>query len=124
MFAAIFLFWVLVVSIVIAGLLSVQPGGPGSPLAVAPLANASAQKTLGRQQATGLLLISIEDNSPASEGGLMIGDILVGLSGQPVSDPDELLARLSGSQVGSALAVEVLRGGQLTRVSVTVGERK
>lgn len=85
---------------------------------------ASAQKTLGRQQATGLLLISIEDNSPASEGGLMIGDILVGLSGQPVSDPDELLARLSGSQVGSALAVEVLRGGQPTRVTVTVGERK
>ncbi len=85
---------------------------------------ASTQKNLGRQQATGLLLIGIEDNSPASEGGLMIGDILVGLSGQPVSDPDELLARLSGSQVGSALAVEVLRGGQLTRVTVTVGERK
>jgi S1-C subfamily serine protease len=84
----------------------------------------SAQKTLGRQQATGLLLVGIEDNSPASEGGLMIGDILVGLSGQPVSDPDELLARLSSSQVGSALAVEILRGGQPTRVTVTVGERK
>ncbi len=85
---------------------------------------ASAQKALGRQQATGLLLVGIEDNSPASEGGLMIGDILVGLAGQPVSDPDELLARLSGSQVGSPLSVEVLRGGQLTRVTVTVGERK
>ncbi len=65
---------------------------------------ASAQKTLGRQQATGLLLVGIEDNSPASEGGLMIGDILVGLSGQTVSDPDELLSKLGGSQVGSAIA--------------------
>ena len=85
---------------------------------------ASAQKTLGRQQATGLLLVGIEDNSPASAGGLMIGDILVGLSGQTVSDPDELLSKLSGSQVGSPILVEILRGGQLTNVTVTVGERQ
>ena len=85
---------------------------------------ASAQKTLDRQQATGLLLVGIEDNSPAFAGGLMIGDILVGLSGQTVSDPDELLGKLSGSQVGSAVLVEILRGGQLTNVTVTVGERQ
>jgi S1-C subfamily serine protease len=85
---------------------------------------ASAQKSLGRQQATGLLLVGIEDNSPASAGGLMIGDILVGLSGQTVSDPDELLSKLSGSQVGSAVQVEILRGGQLTNVTVTLGERQ
>lgn len=84
---------------------------------------ASAQKNLGRQQAGGLLLVGIEDNSPASVGGLMIGDILVGLSGQPVIDPDDLFARLNGSQVGAPIAVEVLRGGQLTSVAVVVGER-
>jgi S1-C subfamily serine protease len=85
---------------------------------------ASAQKALGRQQGTGLLLVGIEENSPASAGGLMIGDILVGLAGQVVSDPDELLARLSGSQVGSTISVEVLRGGQPVKVTVTVGERQ
>ncbi len=84
----------------------------------------SAQQSLGRQQATGLLLVGIENDSPASAGGLMVGDILVGLAGQPVSDPDELLTRLSRSQVGSPIAVEVLRGGQPVRVNVTVGERK
>ncbi len=84
---------------------------------------ASAQKNLGRQQRAGLLLVGIEDNSPASVGGLMIGDILVGLSGQPVIDPDDLFARLNGSQVGAPIAVEVLRGGQLTSVAVVVGER-
>jgi len=84
---------------------------------------ASAQKNLGRQQAGGLLLVGIEDNSPASVGGLMIGDILVGLSGQPVIDPDDLFARLNGSQVGAPITVEVLRGGQLTSVAVVVGER-
>jgi S1-C subfamily serine protease len=85
---------------------------------------ASSRKALGREQASGLLLVGIEDHSPASDAGLMIGDILVGMAGQSVSDPDELLSRLSGSQVGSALAVEILRGGQLTTITVTVGERK
>ena len=84
---------------------------------------ASAQKNLGRQQAGGLLLVGIEDNSPASVGGLMIGDILVGLSGEPVIDPDDLFARLNGSQIGAPITVEVLRGGQLTSVAVVVGER-
>jgi serine protease DegQ len=84
---------------------------------------AAAQKTLGRQQAAGLLLVGIEDNSPASAGGLMIGDILVGLSGQPVRDPDDLFVSLNGSPVGASITVEVLRGGQQTSVTVIVGER-
>lgn len=84
----------------------------------------TAQTALGRKQASGLLLVGIEEKSPASAGGLIIGDILVGLAGQPISDPDELLSKLVGSQVGSAMVVEVLRGGQPTRVTVTVGERQ
>jgi len=82
------------------------------------------QKALGREQSTGLLLVSVEEGSPAEAGGLMVGDILVGLAGQPVSDPDELLARLSGAIVGSPAPVEVLRGGQPATVTVTIGERK
>jgi S1-C subfamily serine protease len=85
---------------------------------------AAQQKALGRQQATGLLLVSVEENSPAEAGGLMVGDILTGLAGQPLTDPDELLARLTGEVVGQATPVEVLRGGQPTLITVTIGERK
>jgi S1-C subfamily serine protease len=85
---------------------------------------AAQQKALGRQQASGLLLVSVEENSPAEAGGLMVGDILTGLAGQPLTDPDELLARLTGEVVGQATSVEVLRGGQPTLITVTIGERK
>jgi len=85
---------------------------------------AAQQKALGRQQASGLLLVSVEENSPAEAGGLMVGDILTGLAGQPLTDPDELLARLTGEVVGQATPVEVLRGGQPTLITVTIGERK
>jgi S1-C subfamily serine protease len=85
---------------------------------------ATAQQALKRQQASGLLLVGVEEDSPAAAGGLMIGDILVGLAGSPVTDPDELLGSLTGSIVGQATPVEILRGGQPMTVSVKVGEKK
>jgi S1-C subfamily serine protease len=85
---------------------------------------AAWQTALGRQQDMGLLIVGVEPAGPAATGGLMVGDILVGLAGQPVSDPDELLGRLDGSLVGQPTPVEILRGGQLQTLPVTVGERK
>jgi len=58
------------------------------------------------------------------QGGLLVGDILVAISGQPVGDPDDLFAALNSETVGKAIAVEVLRGGRPESVNVTVGERK
>jgi S1-C subfamily serine protease len=86
--------------------------------------SAAQQNTLGRQQASGLLLVSVEADSPAEAGGLLVGDIIVALEGKPVTDPDELLARLLGDTVGKSSQVDILRGGQPVSVMVTIGERK
>jgi S1-C subfamily serine protease len=86
--------------------------------------SAAQRQALGRAQESGLLLVGIEDDSPASRGGLIVGDILVGLAGEPISDPDQLAARLVGENVGKPVAVEVLRGGQPLTIQVTIGERK
>jgi serine protease DegQ len=85
---------------------------------------AQVQKSLNRQQSTGLLLVSVEQDSPAEAGGLILGDILVGIAGNPIADPDELLARLAGSVVGQTVPIEIVRAGQPTVISITVGERK
>jgi S1-C subfamily serine protease len=82
------------------------------------------KESLDRSQETGLLLVGVEKNSPAEAGGLMVGDIIVGFAGAPLSDPDELLTRLTGEVVGRPTPVEVLRGGQLQEIKVTIGERK
>jgi S1-C subfamily serine protease len=90
-----------------------------------PVSISSSQRAaLGRDQETGLLLVSIERGSPAEEGGLIVGDILVAINDQPVIDPDELLALLSGSIVGKPANVQLLRGGQTTMLTITIGERK
>ncbi len=82
------------------------------------------RKLLNREQEAGLLLVSVEKGSPAEAAGLIVGDILVAIEGQPVIDHDGLMVHLSGETVGKALALQILRGGQPVTVPVTVGERK
>ena len=81
------------------------------------------QKALGREQSTGLLLVGVEENSPAESGGLLVGDIIVAIAGEPVTDGDQLIASLVGDRVGRSTPVEVLRGGQAQTIPVTIGER-
>jgi len=83
----------------------------------------SAQKDLHRKQATGLLLVSVERKSPAEAGKLIVGDILVGIDGQPVPDHDTLFAHLTGDVVGKSVPMEVLRGGKPQVFMVEVGAR-
>jgi S1-C subfamily serine protease len=83
----------------------------------------AARPSLNRQQDSGLLIVNIESDSPSAVAGLMVGDILVGVAGSPVADHDELLNRLTGDIVGKPTPVEVLRGGRLQTVKVTIAER-
>jgi S1-C subfamily serine protease len=85
---------------------------------------AQGQAALGRGQTNGLLIVGVEQGSPALSGGMMVGDILVGISGSLVTDPDELLSKLTGAVVGQPTPVEVLRGGQVVTLTITVGERR
>jgi len=72
----------------------------------------------------GLLVMWLEEGGPAEKGGVLVGDILVAVNGQAVSDPDDLFAALSSDIVGKSIPVEVLRGGKPETVNVTAGERK
>jgi serine protease DegQ len=78
---------------------------------------------LGLTQRGGLLVVGVEDGSPAARGGLMVGDIIVTLDGQPVEDTDDLLVLLAGERVGRPVPVKLVRGGELTEIEITVGER-
>ncbi len=78
---------------------------------------------LGLTQRGGLLVVGVEDGSPAGRGGLIVGDILATLDGQPVEDTDDLLVLLAGDRVGRPVPVKLVRGGELAEVEITVGER-
>jgi S1-C subfamily serine protease len=78
----------------------------------------------GLSQERGLLVVRVEPGSPAAQSGLLLGDVLISFDSQPLTDTDELQAMLVGERVGKAVPVQVLRGGALVSLQVTVGQRK
>lgn len=74
-------------------------------------------------QTTGVLVMTVEADSPAERGGLFMGDAIVSVDGQRVETGDDLVSALGGRRIGQAVPVRIVRGGQVLDVPVTVGER-
>jgi S1-C subfamily serine protease len=75
-------------------------------------------------QPAGLMIIGVEKDSPAEKAGLLQGDVLIGINGQPVADVETLQAALGPRSVGQPAEVRVVRGGQILTRMVTVGARE
>lgn len=76
-----------------------------------------------QKQETGLLIVSVEPNGPADKAGLMLGDVIVAIDGQPVRHLDDLLGALGSDRVGATVPAKIVHGGAAQEVKVVVGER-
>lgn len=74
-------------------------------------------------QRTGLLVVGIEKGSPASNGKLHQGDVLVEAAGKPLRQMDDLFSQLGGERIGTELPLRAIRAGKLIETSVEVGSR-
>jgi S1-C subfamily serine protease len=86
-----------------------------------PVSLPESQRVEGRADA--LLVVGVTGGSPAAAAGVLVGDLLVAVGGQPVESPQDLMDRLLDTEVGRPLSLRVLRGGVAVDVTVTVGER-
>jgi S1-C subfamily serine protease len=82
---------------------------------------AALAQSLGQE--TGLLLVSVDANSPAEQSGLLLGDTMVALDKEPVRHLDDLLAVLSSDRVSMTVPARIVRGGQIQELTVVIGER-
>jgi len=74
-------------------------------------------------QETGLLLASVNAGGPADTAGLLLGDTLVSMDGQPLRHMDDLVAALGGDRIGQEARIRLLRGGQIQEIGVVIGAR-
>ena len=88
-----------------------------------PIPAALAAK-LPQPQERGLMIMSVEPASPADAAGLMVGDILVAFGAAQVTDHRDLQRQLGAAEVGKAVTLAILHGGEPRSLSVTVGERE
>jgi S1-C subfamily serine protease len=72
-------------------------------------------------QKTGALVLRVDPDSPAAKSGLVLGDTIVALDGQPVGGPDQL-RELLADRKGGQVAGRIVRSGALQDLALTVGE--
>jgi S1-C subfamily serine protease len=80
-------------------------------------------RALGIKNDRGVILVSVEPRGPAAAGGATLGDVVIEIDGQPVADVDDVMSVLGADSVGRQLRARVIRGGVLTELTITVGER-
>jgi len=90
------------------------------PVPLSPAMQAAADSSSD----AGLLISGIGEDSAAARAGLLVGDILVAVGGQPVRSVGALRDLLGGEQIGSRLRLLLLRGGASQELSVEVDERR
>lgn len=73
--------------------------------------------------ATGAMLSALDPEGPAAKAGLMSLDLVVRADGHSVTGVDDLIRLLNHERIGRAVAIEVLRRGQLRSFEVTPLER-
>lgn len=71
---------------------------------------------------TGVLVISIEKNSPAESAGLREGDLIVAFNDQPIGNVHHLHKILVGEQIGVSAKLAVIRHTEKLEVSILPAE--
>src|SRR2546423_144975 len=94
-------------------------------VATQPVAITSSLRTsLKRENEAGLLIVSVEENSPAEKAGLLIGDTILAVNGSAAGEPQDLRSALRSLRPGQKIAVEVVHGGKATTVEAELGVRE
>ena len=78
----------------------------------------------GVTQEMGVRVMKVTDKSPADEGGIKSGDLIIAIDGQAVSGVDDLLRLLNHERVGHETRVTVLRRGELRDRFIVPVERR
>ena len=73
---------------------------------------------------SGVLVVSLEENSPAKRAGLSEGDIIVGFDGQPVAGIDDLHRMLTEEKVGVKTTLMIIRQTEKLNLNIIPEESK
>ena len=78
--------------------------------------------THGLKHETGILVLHVENGSPASRAGVTEGDLVIGFDGQPVASVDDLHRQLTDVRIGAEAPLAILRRSQLQTLGVVPAE--
>jgi len=81
-------------------------------------------ESLGLKGTRGAIVGAIERGSPADQGGMKLGDVIVAVNGSTVRDVSTTLNAIAAVPPGKSVPVRVLRRNQELNLDVMVGKRR
>jgi len=84
---------------------------------VALPAEVSSDQRVGQE--TGVMVLSVEEGTPARKSGLAFGDVILRFNGKGVSNSEDLTSFLGEEAIGKQAKLAVLRGGNVVELEIT-----
>ena len=91
------------------------------PVQLPGVAEAAAGKAAPAER--GLLVSGLAQGAAAQTGGVLVGDVIVTVDGQPLRHPDDLQDRLATISAGVTVTLGLIRGGHRQQLEVVTGSR-
>ncbi len=85
-------------------------------------ANGDVQSSKGLRIKKGILIIAVVPNSPADKGGIKAWDLIVQVGSRKTDNFDQLRKVISGTKVGKAVQIMLIRNKKKVKVKVVIGD--
>ena len=79
---------------------------------------------LGGPRDAGVLVSRIQEESPAAEAGLQVGDIVTAVDGETVESARDLRHAIASREAGAAVKIDLYRDGRAEQVTATLAKRE
>lgn len=76
---------------------------------------------LGIRVREGVFVAAVQSGSPADQGGIRAGDVILSLDGKKIANPEELRQKIAKISPGTTVVVTLYRDQQERKVEIRVG---
>ncbi len=80
-------------------------------------------ESFGLDKAGGVLIVDVQEDTPASKAGIKSQDILIKLDGIELLDSQDLRNRIAQTIPGTTVALDIIRDGKPLQLKVEIGEQ-
>jgi len=84
--------------------------------------NDDLRNYFGVKERVGVILLKVYKDSPAEEGGLKEGDLILSFDKEVVKTTRDLIRMVSEADVGKRVVLKILRGGKKMTVKIKIGK--
>ena len=75
-------------------------------------------------QSSGLMVMSVVENGPAAQAGIVAGDIILSVDGTSVHRFRKIIGHFGSDSIGRKAEIRLIRGGAVIAVQTTIEERR